>query len=74
LSTCEDLASYTVHIFRGSEMRVSGSKLRICGASTSTSKQKGAMVRYIDDAEAHSKSWPWYTLERTLLFTFFFAH
>ena len=36
----------TVQIFRGSEMRVSGSEFWICGASTSTSKQKGAMARY----------------------------
>ena len=46
-------------------MQVSGSEIRICGASTMTSKQKGAMVRYIDDAEARSVSWC--ALERTLL-------
>ena len=35
-----------VQIFRGSEMRVSGSEFWICGASTSTAKQKGAIARY----------------------------
>ena len=61
---CEMLC--TVQIFQGSEMRVSGSEFRTCGASTLTSKQKGAMVHYIDDAEARSVSWC--ALERTLLF------
>ena len=56
----------TVQNFRGSEMRVSGSEFWMCGASTSTSKQKGAMVRYTGDAEARSVSWC--ALERTLLF------